>query len=146
MAGSLRPYGTNLARSGSCEGVREPHKPQGEGADGWNTTSSECVRRAGSGRPTSAGKPGRYRNTGGEVNYEVGRPHEKSQAAMATQHKECTEKQASQQKQSGSGRMEQQKQSGSGRMEQQKESGSSRRRQRKRRRCWRRAGRDLDVR
>ena len=136
MAGRIRPYGTNLPRSGSCEGVREPHKPQGdEGADGWNTTSSECVCRAGSGRPTSAGKPPVLLKNGGEVNYEVERPHEKSQAAMATQHKGCTEKQASQQKQSGSGRMEQQKQSG-----------SSRRRQRKRRRCWRRAGRDLDVR
>ena len=35
--------------------------------------------------------------TGGEVKYEVRRPHEKSQTAFATQRKGCTEKQASQQ-------------------------------------------------
>ena len=44
---------------------------------------------------------GRHGNTGGEVKYEVGRPHGKSQAAVATQHTGCTEVQASQQKQSG---------------------------------------------
>ena len=46
----------------------------------------------------------RYVNAGGEVKYEVERPHEKSQEAIATQRKGCTEKQASQQNQSGSSR------------------------------------------
>ena len=38
---------------------------------------------------------------------EVGRPHEKSQAVVGAQSKECTEEQASPQKQSGSSRRRQ---------------------------------------
>ena len=67
-------------------------------------TISFGALRGASGRPTSASKPGRQRNTGGDVKYEVGRPHEKSPAATATQCKECAEKQASQPSPSGSGR------------------------------------------
>ena len=115
MAGSIRPHGTKR----DVWVVRELNNPQGdEGADGRNMTSSDCVLRDGSGPPTSAGKPGRHRNTGGEVKYEVGRPHVKSQAAIATQDKGCSEKQASEQNQSGSSRMELQEQSGSSRRRQ----------------------------
>ena len=41
----------------------------------------------GSVRPTSTGKPGRFDNTGVEVKLEVGRPHDKSHAAIATQRR-----------------------------------------------------------
>ena len=46
-------------------------------------------------RRTGASHKRRGNGTGGEVKYEVGRPHEKSQAATATQRKVRTEKQAS---------------------------------------------------
>ena len=48
--------------------------------------SSDCVRE-GSGRPTSAGTPGRKRNTGALVTYDVGRPHEECQETVAKQRK-----------------------------------------------------------
>ena len=47
---------------------------------------------------TSAGTLGRFRHSGGEVIYEVGRPPEKHHAAVAAQRMGCQ----SQQKQSGS--------------------------------------------
>ena len=65
------------------------------------------------GRPTSAGKSERWRNTGGEVANEAGHPKIAWQAAVAAVYRARAKKQASQQKQSGSGRMGQQQHSGS---------------------------------
>ena len=77
--------------AGRVRAVRELDGPPGdEGADGWSMTSSDCVLREGSGRPTSAGKPGRCRNTGDKGKYGVGRPSGECQATVAKQRKERT--------------------------------------------------------
>ena len=49
--GCQGPHDTNLARSGTCEGIDE-------GADGWNMTSSDCTLREGSGTRGSPGEIG----------------------------------------------------------------------------------------
>ena len=68
--------------------MRELHDPQGdEGPDGWNMTSSDCVLREGSGRPTSAAWPLRQRKTGGKVKCDVGHPPEECLATVAEQLK-----------------------------------------------------------
>ena len=93
--GGQGSHGTSFARSGTCEGVREQNIPQrDEGADGRNMTSSDCALREGSGRPTSAGKPARHRNTGGKVKYGVGCLPQECQETVAEQRDRGTKAQA----------------------------------------------------
>ena len=88
-------------------GVRELFNPQSdEGADGWKMTSSDSVLRDGSGRPTSAGKRRRCRNTRGKVKYDFGRPDEKCKERVGQQKsaRGAPKVTQSQQIHSGSGR------------------------------------------
>ena len=59
------------------------------GVDGRNLTSSDGVLRRASDK--TQGKPGRCGNTGGKLKYDVGRPPEECQAAVAEHRKGCTE-------------------------------------------------------
>ena len=51
-----------------------PASQSRELSGGRNMTSSDCVLREGRGRPTIAGKRGRYRNSGGKVKFDDGHP------------------------------------------------------------------------